>query len=518
MAEIDRISIEQRGISGLTLMERAGKKIADNLITEFSANQLRKTAIFCGKGNNGGDGFVIARYLYENNNDPIVGLIGDANDLRGEAKINYDFLNDLGVTVFICKDEDELDRFLHHTNKSLLWIDCLLGTGAKGAPRNLIKKAIDLINDNKDSKHVIAVDISSGVDSNTGAVEGSAVFADQVYSIGLPKVGHILPPGVDYCNNLRILDIGFPKDLLQSAESNGRFITASDVDQWIPKRKHSSYKGTEGHVLIVAGSKGMTGAALMCAQSALMMGAGLVTILCPHSLLPIYANNVWEALTLPVQETDEGSISLDAFETIISSNRKYDAIVIGPGLGLNPSTQSLVQRMVSEIEIPMLIDGDGLSAISTKNLEDRAGQWVVTPHPGEMARLYDTKISEVQSKRFDYVKRLSELGGVSILKGPYTIISSPEETFVNPTGTSAMASGGMGDVLAGMIGALMAKSIPTINAVSSGVYLHGFAAETIAADQKIECITATQLISNIQQALSRVREMARSELLDIQIN
>ncbi|MGI6455486.1 MAG: NAD(P)H-hydrate dehydratase [bacterium] len=510
MAELDRKSIEERGISGLFLMERAGESVAQHLISIFPPDLLHQTVILCGKGNNGGDGFVIARHLYEQGYSPRTVLLGRPDELRGDALRSYHLLSATGANFNACHNEEELIRFVLSCSSSRVWVDALLGTGSRGAPRGLYRKAIEFINERQANNWVISVDIPTGVDSNTGNVADMAVEADYCFTMGLPKVGHVLPPGMDYCRNLVVLNIGFPIDLLKDAVSDAEMITAQLVHSWIPQRSPSSHKGSQGHLLVVAGSRGMTGAALMCAKAAVLTGSGLVTTACPTSLLSLYASGVWEMLTLPVPETEAGSFAEAAWEHL-SEVRKISAAVIGPGMGRHPETQAFIKKFIKNVQFPLVVDGDGLNALSQQDIAARVYPTILTPHPGEMARLCDTHISNIQSDRWGYATKLAQAtGSVVLLKGRRTVVAS--ETgglYVNPTGTSAMASGGMGDVLAGMIASLLGQGVAPLQAAAAGAYLHGLAAEIQVRETGAETVCATQVIDRIQPALAQIRPRKR---------
>lgn len=507
MAAIDRSAIDTRGVSGLYLMERAGEGVANAMMVTLSPEQLRGTVVLCGRGNNGGDGFVIARRLARNGFNPLAALIGNPGDLKGDALTNYTILSEEGVPVFSCDSESELNQFTDRAGSALVWVDALLGTGARGAPRGLLAEAVSILNKASYRSTIVSVDISSGVEADTGRVEGEAVRADWVYTMGLPKVGHVVPPGNSFYKNLTILDIGFPADLLNDAESDALLLSSYDIDRWIPRREVSTHKGKEGHLLVIAGSRGMTGAALMCAKAAVATGAGLVTAVCPASLLPIYAAGVWEMMTLPVNETQTGAISEEAFQQILDSGVRYNAIALGPGLGRHPSTMALVKRILRDIDVPVLCDGDALFVLSADDFKQRKSPWVATPHSGEMARLFETDVPDIESNRWEYARRLSSgTRGAAVLKGPNSVIATGDGLLrVNSTGSPVMASGGMGDVLAGMISAFLAKGIHPGLAASAGVYLHGLSAEIAAKENHAEAVCATQVIANIQKALHRVR-------------
>ncbi len=506
MAEVDRTAIEERGVSGLFLMENAGRGVAASLLDSIPPHDLQNSCILCGKGNNGGDGFVIARYLEQEGLSPKLALLGKGEELKGDARTNFILAGEAGVKIKECTSPEDLDAFFLDNKDSRIWIEALLGTGSRGAPRGLIGQAVETLNSLRGQTQIVSVDIPAGVEADTGKVEGNAVLADQVYTMGLPKIGQVLPPGLDYCKELIVLDIGFPHDLLENAECEAELLTPEAVNTCLPKRSRSAHKGSEGHLLIIAGSKGMTGAALMCAQSAIRMGAGLVTCACPDSLLPIYASNVWEMLTVGVKETEKGAFHQEAFDTLFADRSRYDAVVIGPGLSLDPSSAALVRRVVNELDLPILIDGDGLSALTIEDLHKRTSPWVATPHPGEMARLFNATTKEVQSDRWGFARKLQTGQGVAVLKGAHTVIAyGGERLFVNPTGNPAMAQGGMGDVLAGAIGALLAKPLSPEQAACAGVYLHGLAADLLVKETGAESVSALEVCSYLRRAVRWVR-------------
>ncbi|MDP8243514.1 MAG: NAD(P)H-hydrate dehydratase [Candidatus Hinthialibacter antarcticus] len=512
MAEIDRISIEDRGVPGQQLMNRAGESVARRILASVPTSQLFDSAILCGRGNNGGDGFVISRILHKEGYSPQVALLASGAALKGDAQKEYQRALECGVCVYECETEADLDAFLETACRAQVWVDALLGTGASGAPRGLFAKAVQAMNARAKHCWVAAVDVCSGVDADSGAVAGDAVYADAVYTMGLPKVGHVLPPGLNYYQSLEVLDIGFPLDLMQAAESCAELLQPRQIDDWLLQPGRSSHKGSKGHVLTIAGSRGMTGAALLCARAAVKMGAGLVTAACPASLLPLYANGVWEMMTLPVDETASGAFSQTAFDQIDFA--RFDAVVIGPGLGRDESTQALVKRACREIKQPLLIDGDGLFALSLSDLQARAAPWVITPHPGEAARLLECSTADVQTDRWGAAQKLAVGNGVVALKGPKTLVAKAGEPhLVNPTGNPAMASGGMGDTLAGMIGALLANGLAPQNAAACGAYLHGLAADIIVEESGAESLAAGEISNALPAALAAVRNSCKQRAM-----
>lgn len=509
MARIDRVSIEQHGIPGLALMERAGTGVVQCLYQRWSASHLCGTAILCGKGNNGGDGFVIARHLFLDGLNPSVALLASPEDLRGDARTNYQRLIDLHVPVAVCVSDADVAGFIQTTRQAPLWIDAMLGTGTTGAPRGVVATAIERLNAITLPEQVVAIDVASGVDANTAAVKGQAVQAGWTITMGLPKVGHALPPGHDYGGTVTVLDIGFPKEETNTACREAEWLHAGCINHELPRRTLSAHKGTQGHLLVIAGSRGMTGAALLCAKASVEMGAGLVTALCPESQQPVYASGVWEMMTVPVPETDSGAFHENTAAWLAEHGSRFDAIVIGPGLGQHPSTQRFVQWVVEHCSQPMVIDGDGLNALTKETIQSRKHPWIATPHPGEMARLLQMTVANVQSNRWQSARHLVTDSGAVVLKGPRSVVADADTLTVNPTGTPAMASGGMGDTLTGMIGALLARGMSPGQAGRCGVFLHGLAAEHVAETRGAETVPASRVIDAIAAAVHNVRSAAQ---------
>ncbi len=508
MASIDKISLEDRGIPGSVLMQNAGEAIAKDLLTCFS-NQLQYPIILCGKGNNGGDGFVVAAYLASRGSFPTIILLCKSSDLKGDALHHFRRAQKQCVKVIECTDEASLVQAVNDT-KSTFYIDALLGTGVKGAPRGLFAPAIEELNTFENRIPIVSIDIPSGVNSDTGEVKGEAVFADYVYTMGLPKVGHAVPPGLDHCKQLKVLDIGFPYDLLDDAGSEAFWLTPHQINRWLPKRGISAHKGTEGHLLVIAGSRNMPGAALMCANAAVQTGAGLVTLACPKSIHSIIAQQVWEKMTFPAAETEEGSFHPKAFEEIFQGDLPYTSVLIGPGLGRHPDTARFVNQVLDKIDLPILIDGDGLNAVSIETLDKKSSPWIITPHPGEMAKLMGTNSSEIQKNRWNFAKKATESNdGVCVLKGPKTVISCKDNIlYINPTGNPAMASGGMGDILSGIIAGLFTRGLSPLKAACCGSFIHGFAADLLVKETQAECIRATEVSNYVQKAICQIRHEA----------
>lgn len=503
MASVDRIAAESWGVAGLFLMERAGEACTQVLLDPTYQLDSSRPVLVCGTGNNGGDGFVVARRLAETGVQPVVLVVGDPENLRGDAKTNYDRLLEAGLRP-IPPGQDGGSRVLRKElrNASVV-VDGILGTGISGAPRGLAATAIAEINAR--GVPVLAIDIPAGVVADTGAADGVTVHAAVTVTFGLPKVGHFLPPGIDFRGDLLIKPIGFPARLLEEAEHSAAVLEPTDIAAILPKRSVSCHKGTAGHLCVIAGSRGMSGAALLCARAAYAAGAGLVTLAMPKSLIPIAACSLWEALLLPLPETTEGTLAEEAAEHILEGSHRFSAAIIGPGLSQHDQTTAAIQRIVDDLSLPLLIDADGLNALRPEHLRARRYPWAATPHPGELARLLDaSSAGEIQSDRWGWARRAWEtLDGPIGLKGAATVIaSSRERLLINPTGGPEMASGGMGDVLSGIIGALLAQGMKPADALCAGVYLHGLAADLVVKQTGYRALLAGDVSKMIQTAVA----------------
>ena len=559
MQNIDRLTIEKYGITGTVLMERAGLAVVKRINELFFQNppsliknpplppfvkggimggyckeeQLRGTdygqqltvIVLCGGGNNGGDGFVIARILHNQGKDVKVFLASKPADLKGDAKINYHAALKFGVKILSLKN-----LFTHHSSPithHCLIIDALFGTGLTKEVRPPLSKAIKKINELTclpagKKCPVIAVDIPSGISSDTGQIMGCAVKAEYTVTFGLPKRGHLLYPGAEYTGKLFIEDIGFPQKLLEVNSINAFLFQEKDAVSLLPERPRYSHKGTYGHVLLIAGSKGKTGAAFMAAKSCLRTGAGLVTIGVPESLVNIFQSRVTEEMVLPLPDKGNGTLSYKAADLILDfAKQKADVLAIGPGISTDDEISRLVSLLITKSGIPIVIDADGINAIAghADILKKCNVPIILTPHPGEMARLLSQK-SEVRSQKSEKQKlrtpnsklqTLIELDRINaavsfakrtktylVLKGVPTIIASPDgSAFINTTGNPGMATAGTGDVLTGMISALLAQKLSPQNAALLGVYMHGFIGDIAAGTKGEHSLTASDIINLI---------------------
>ncbi|HOE11854.1 MAG TPA: NAD(P)H-hydrate dehydratase [bacterium] len=505
MASIDRAAQECWGVAGLYLMERAGEAFTQVLWDPSRGFDCTCPAVVCGAGNNGGDGFVIARRLASAEFKPVILMTTEPDRLRGDAKTSYQRLLEQGLGPIALDERTGADVLRRSIRQATVVVDAVLGTGISGAPKGLAAIAITEMN----AAHapVVSVDIASGVNADTGAVDGGAVSATLTVTFGLPKVGHFLPPGINFRGDLAIRDIGFPVSLLDEAPHDAAIPEEADIAAILPKRTTSCHKGTAGHLCVIAGSRNMSGAALLCARAACRAGAGLVTLAMPVSLIPIAAASLWEALLFPLPETIDGTLAEDAAARVLESSHRFTAAVIGPGLSQQEETKSVVRRLVAELPIPILIDADGLNALTPELLSSRPYPWAATPHPGELARLLDAaSASEIQMDRWGWARRAyMALRGPVALKGAATVVAASGKLLVvNPTGGPEMASGGMGDVLSGIVGALLAQGCGPEDALYAGVYLHGLAADLLAGREGYRTLTAGDVSGMIQAAVAQV--------------
>lgn len=483
MQAMDRQTIEVYGIPGRVLMENAGRGAAQFLLARFAVPLARKTAaVIAGRGNNGGDGFVIARCLAQRGIRVNVYLLAQSSRVKGDAAANLALLAPLDVKVIEMADEKAFAAHKHALARENLWVDAILGTGLKSDVSGFFKTVIDFINSL--NKPVLAVDIASGLNSDTGRPCGTCIRATATATFGFAKTGHWLYPGAEYTGQIEVIDIGIPRYIAQNINPRQHLLTSDDVQACFKPRARDAHKGTTGHLLVVAGSAGKTGAAAMTAMAAMRAGAGLVTLAVPESLQAILATRLLEVMTAPLPEDRPGIPAAAAVDAVGRLLPGKQCLAIGPGLGQHPSAGDFVRHLVAQSKLPIVIDADGLNNLAghldiLKNLEAPV---VLTPHPGEMARLMQTTAAAVQQDRIKCARDLATGCDVHVvLKGAATVIAHPDgRVFINPTGNPGMASGGMGDVLTGIIAGLMTQGLTPRQAAHAGVYLHGAAADVLA--------------------------------------
>ena len=510
MARVDRAAIEVEKIPGLELMERAGEAVAREARDMLSSVGGRRAAILCGKGNNGGDGLVAARRL-AGAFTVVVYMVGVSgpDGLSPDSRANIDRLSGSAVSLKWLTQPADADELKRELPRFDLLIDALFGTGLSGAVAGLHAAAIGTINDS--GRRVLSVDIPSGVSGATGAIASQAVIADRTVTFAAPKVGLVQYPGAGMVGEMEVVDIGIPPRLLDEiGESHIYLVTEEDADALVPSRAPDAYKGSCGSVLVVGGSVGLTGAPAMTSQAALRSGAGLVTLALPEGLNDIMEVKLTEVMTLPLPETGGRALSGASADRVLELCGSYDSVAVGPGAGSEPETIEALRKLVAGIAGPLVLDAEGLNAMvgHTAQLTGRSCPAVLTPHPGEMARLLETDKEAVQADRISMATRAArEWNAVVVLKGAGTVIAEPGgDVFINATGNAGMATAGMGDVLSGVIASFMAQGLEPLPAAVAGVYYHGHAGDLAAQMEGMAGLTAGDVIRHLPLALRRLSE------------
>lgn len=482
MREMDAQTIETFGLPGRVLMENAGRGAVRAIFDTWPEIYSRRVAVMAGKGNNGGDGFVIARYLAQHGVDAAVYLLASRDRLRGDAAANFKHLETLGIPVTEMPDDLTFSRYKEEIAGCHLIVDAILGTGLDSEVKGFFRDVIDFIN--QVSAPVFCVDIASGLHTETGQPCGTCVKADATATFAFAKLGHMLLPGARYTGKLFIIDIGIPAHIVREANPRHQLLTSGWIRSRLPVRDQQSHKGQTGHVLVAGGSTGKSGAAVMTATAAMRAGAGLVTLAIPESLNTIAETRGLETMTRPLPEARGGILGKDNLEPIVSMLSDKACMALGPGMGTADTTRELVCALIEKSPVPVVVDADGLNNLAgcPGVLKNKRAEIILTPHPGEMARLTETSTSEIQADRISAARNFAETHGVHlVLKGARTVIAHPDgRVFVNPTGNPGMASGGMGDVLTGMIAGFTAQGVAADAACHLGVYLHGAAADLVA--------------------------------------
>jgi len=510
MREVDRLTTSRHRVPSLTLMENAGKGIAEFIQRRFTDFARRRLVILCGKGGNGGDGFVAARHLRKMGAKPVVHLVGDPRDVKGEVLANMRRWK-AGPGKIQSNPAGAKAAWGPFTS-DLLIIDALLGTGSRGTVEGQLREAIEAINGREAGCVVVSVDIPSGLNADTGEVSGVAVRADYTITFTAPKPGLFLGKGPDCVGQLTVYQVGSPPSVVEeTGKGNLRWSESGEFSGFALPREPDGNKGVYGHALVVAGSVGKSGAAVLASWAALRAGAGLVTVAVPEPILPIVAAHTPEIMTEALDATSSGSISMrsiesDRFASILKGKR---ALAIGPGLTTHDETQQAVRAIVGKRAVPIILDADGLNAFAGRAAELKHGEGNIclTPHPGEMARLAGCKIADVQSRRIDLaLKSAADWNAIVVLKGYHTVVAAPGgRAYVNSTGNPGMATGGTGDVLTGILAGLTAQfgAADWLRVIAFGVYLHGLAADIAYAESGGAPLMASDLIRALPRAYQR---------------
>jgi NAD(P)H-hydrate epimerase len=504
MRDADRQTIDEVGIPSMVLMENAGRQVVAALEAAYDDLTDRQVAVLCGPGNNGGDGFVVARTLHQRGVDVSVFVIATMAAIKGDARLNVEILGRLGLPVVEISDEQAWDLHFSEISQCDLIVDAIFGTGLKSPLAGMMETvAADV---NASGIPVIAIDLPSGLSADHAEPIGECIRAAMTVTLAAPKLPLVLPRGEAQAGNIVVADIGIPPEVIDNlAGPSLQLLTRGAMREIIQPRESDSHKGDYGHVLIVAGSRGKTGAAHLAAVGALRSGAGLVSLATPQTSQPIVAAMGAEYMTVPLGETPDGTVARTAVQAVL--DLEQDVIMAGPGLGTGPDVTSFVRELIEKSECPLVLDADALNAIASDPdlLQTAAGSRaiIITPHPGEMSRLVNTSVDEVQASRVDVARDFAVQHQVYVvLKGYRTLIATPDgKVFINPLGNPGMATGGTGDVLAGVISAWLAHLLDAEAACQIAVYLHALAGDLAEADEGEVAMTAGDLAAHLGDAV-----------------
>lgn len=501
MRTIDKYAIEKIGIPSIVLMENAARKVAEVCIRVLKDKVKPKAMIFAGKGNNGGDGFAVARLLYNEGIQVEVILIGNSEDIKGDAKVNYDIIKNLGINVngvysLIDKRLESVD----------IIIDAIYGTGLKGNIRQPAKDLIDTINNS--GKYIVSVDIPSGISADTGEVLGCGIKANETVTFCMAKIGIIVYPGANYSGKISVVDISIPQSVINDMDIKYNTLTQSETNKMLPIRKNWSNKGSYGNLFVLGGSHEMTGAAGLVCKAGYRCGAGVVTCCTVESAVNVVQKLVAEAVEVSLKSIN-GKVCEESYFQIVEKLKKASSIVIGPGLGTGKNVYQFVSKTVENANVPVVIDADGLNVLS-ENLEPlnrMTTTAIVTPHPKEMSRLTGLSVESILSDTIGTAVLFSQKYNViTVLKDARTVIANADgRVYINMTGNNAMAKGGSGDVLSGVIGALLAQGMDGYDASVLGVYVHGLAGEIAAEDIGSYGLMAREIADYVPIALKKIQ-------------
>ncbi|WP_163327793.1 NAD(P)H-hydrate dehydratase [Desulfurobacterium thermolithotrophum] len=507
MRNLDRETIEVLGIPGIVLMENAARGVTSVIYDKLDGNSV---VVICGKGNNGGDGLAIARNLYNLGYDVEVVLTAKIEELKGDARINAEVLSKLPVPLHVVKEESKLLELYSLLKEADFIVDAIFGTGLSKPAEGFYKDLIEVIN--KANKPIISVDIPSGLSSDTGEIIGAHIIADITVTFGFPKLAHIMPPACYYVGELFVVDISIPEDVFSLVASKRYILTLDEVAFTFPVREIMSHKYTYGHVAVIGGSAGKTGAPSMTAQSALRTGAGLSTVVVPASLNTVFEIKLTEAMSIPIPDAEKGYFGIDTIDEVVETieKGKFSSVVIGPGLGNEPETFEFAREFIRKTTKPLVIDADGINALAenTDILKMKEQNIIITPHIGEFSRLTGLSKEEILKEPYEIAKEFAEEFGVTvILKSGRTVIATPSgKVYINIIGNPGMATAGTGDVLAGILGALLGMGIEMEDAAKFGVFLHSLAGDIAAEELSQESLKACDIIDFLPKAIKRIKE------------
>jgi hydroxyethylthiazole kinase-like uncharacterized protein yjeF len=508
MSDLDRVTIQHYGIPSLVLMENAGRACTDRILRlledKVGAPQEASVAVVCGKGNNGGDGMVIARHLHNRGVYVEVFLLGEVEDLSRDARTQAEILRRMDLEARVIRDPEGVDDLRTYLEEVHLCVDAILGTGLSSPLAGIVLEVVEVIN--LSMATVFAVDIPSGIDATTGRILGEAIRADYTGVLGLLKLGNVLLPGSIHCGEAEIYDIGIPSRAVFDAEIKTESLEEQVVKSMLSVRPPDFHKGDAGR---------MTGAPCLAGLAALRMGAGLITVVVPASLRPIVEAKQMEVMCAGVPDGGGGYFTPEMIPALMEAIARADVVVVGPGLGMTESMPMFLKELLPRMKVPFLLDADALNALSgqVELLQSASAPCIITPHSGEMSRLTQESIEAIEASRIDSARHLAEEERVTvILKGARTVVATPKgDIFINMSGNPYMASGGMGDALTGMIAALASQGLSPTDAACAGVFLHGLSADLLVRRHPMTPVIATDVIGNIKGALQHTLDEAPPE-------
>jgi ADP-dependent NAD(P)H-hydrate dehydratase / NAD(P)H-hydrate epimerase len=508
MREMDRLTIEKYGVPSLALMEQAGEGITRAILERFSRLARRGVLIVAGKGNNGGDGFVVARLLKKRRIPCEVALLARKDEVSTDSAHNLRaYMKLKGKVVEIASGG--LDLLRQRMKGKGLLVDAILGTGIKSDVRGLYAEAITLMN--VSSLPMVAVDIPSGLHTDRGIPLGVSVQAELTVALAFAKLGEVIYPGLNYVGNLAVADIGIDPRAVQEVAPKTELMQQEEISWLVPTRDPDSHKGTYGHLLVIAGSRGKTGAAILASRAAMRTGAGLVTLAAPRSLNDIFASSLVEVMSEPLAENGDEEMEPLGDEAWRLLLARKNVVLFGPGIGVNDAARNNLRWLLRNSELPWVIDADGLNnlALDLARLRNAKTPPVLTPHPGEMARLIGKDTASVNQDRIGIARAFAtEHRCYLVLKGARSVIATADgKAFINPTGNPGMASGGMGDALAGILAALLGQGLSAEHAMKLGVYLHGFIGDRVAAEKGEIGLIASDIIEGLPAAINALSAM-----------
>jgi ADP-dependent NAD(P)H-hydrate dehydratase / NAD(P)H-hydrate epimerase len=495
MRNVDRRTIDEVGITSMTLMHAAGRGVADALLEELGREAARGVVILCGKGNNGGDGFVAARQL-------------GRHEIRGDARTALEEARADGVDVTTVDQESDWSTAAPALDRAGVVVDAILGTGIRGAVRGFLARVIDDLN--RGRVPVVAIDVPSGVDADRSDVVGPVVRATRTYTLCRPKPPLVLDPAAEFAGTWRVVPIGIPDAVVRAERSALEWLDGDTVRALVPRRAPGSHKGTHGHLLAVAGARGRTGAAVLVARAALRSGAGLVTVATPRTSLPVVAVQQAEVMTEPLPETRSGAIGRAASRAILRLLSTRTALAIGPGLGTAAEARASVLEVLARQDRPAVVDADALNALAAAGraqrvrLRSSGHRLVLTPHPGEAGRLLGRSAADVQRDRLASAREIArETGATVVLKGHRTIVATPDgQASINASGNPGLATAGTGDVLTGIVGAFLGRGLAPRDAARAAVFLHGDAGDRAAAEIGTDGMIASDVVDRLPTAIA----------------